>query len=89
MGKKIFSLFNVGRWDGDNPAPECCGVVPILYSGAFSQDTIDDIMWKLQEDGSSAAPGYMKPEGIIIYLPKVRQLFKRTFEYEQGKWSKK
>jgi hypothetical protein len=89
LDEKQLFLFNTLRWHADNPNPLPCGirVVPVLYSGGFDSITITDVMENLNEEGSHV--GGDKPEGIIIYLPKSRQLFKRTFEYEEGKWGDK
>lgn len=83
---KRFSLFNVGRW-GDNAArPQCCHVVPTLYTGDFCTNKIADVMAALQEQGSVASPRFMRPEGVVIWHSHARALFKKTFEGdEKGK----
>lgn len=86
-GEKVFSLFNVGRW-ADNrdlvkypiPRPECCNVVPVLYRGLFDTKVVDDVLAKLQLTGSDAAPGFMNPEGIIVYHVAAGISFKKTIE---------
>jgi hypothetical protein len=86
MSEKRFSLFNVGRWNEDNPQPECCHVVPTLYRGDFSTDIVSEIMAELEAGGSAAAPGFMNPEGVIVYHTQSGGLFKQTFEHdERGK----
>lgn len=89
LEEKTLFLFNVRRWHKDNPNPLPCGirVVPTLYEGAFDSAEIEYWMSDLRLNGS--AVGGDNPEGIIIYLPKSRQLFKRTYHYEEGKWSNK
>ncbi len=87
-GEKRFSLFNVGRWvPVDHPAgekqqqvPACCHVVPILYAGLFDSLVIDGLLLTMAEQGSRAAPGFMKPEGIVVYHEKARVLFKKTLD---------
>ena len=76
LSEKRFSLFNVSRWDECRPA--CCHVVPTLYRGEFSQGAIDDCLAKLVEHGSVAAPGFMRPEGIVIFHTHSGALFKKT-----------
>jgi RNA ligase len=79
MSEKAFSLFNVGRWEGvDLP----CGIrtVPVLYRGEFSSSAAHDAVEFLRANGSLAAPGFMRPEGIIVYQTAARQLFKVTLE---------
>lgn len=78
-GDKRFSLFNVGRWNKDN-VPLMVSVVPTLYSGPFSLAAILDAQRQLREQGSVAAPGFLKPEGIVIYHVAAQQLFKVTLE---------
>ena len=93
-GDKRFSLFNVGRWvvkpypngqavtltDKQQFAPSCCSVVPILYVGAFDTAQIETTLELLDGMGSRAAPGFMKPEGIVVYHEAARVLFKKTLE---------
>jgi hypothetical protein len=41
----------------------------------------------LKETGSIAAPGFMNPEGIVIFHTKGNLGFKKTFEKDDtGKW---
>lgn len=81
LNEKRFSLFNAWRWNDENPnRPPCCHVVPNLYTGPFSTDATGDALETLREFGSKAAPGFMKPEGIIIYLSAARTYFKQTLE---------
>jgi hypothetical protein len=78
-----FSLFNSARWGAHNPnTPACCLVVPVI--GSYPLDRVDDAMMLLKEQGSLAAPGFMNPEGIIIYHDRV--MYKKTFEHDEGKW---
>lgn len=80
-GDKRFSLFNAWRWNDDNPnRPACCHVVPNLYTGPFSTDVTSTQLERLRTLGSVAAPGFMKPEGICIYLSSARTYFKQTLE---------
>lgn len=67
VGEKRFSLFNAHRWT-DDVRPIICSVVPTLYVGAFSQAAIFDVLDCLRKNGSIAQPGYMKPEGVVIYM---------------------
>ena len=55
-GEKRFSLFNISRWNDAATRPACCGVVPTLYSGPFSQAAIEDCLERLRTQGSVAAP---------------------------------
>jgi hypothetical protein len=93
ISEKRFSLFNTSRWrmHGTEPsqkeeAPACCHIVPIIYSGEFSTTPAEMAVNSLREIGSSAAPGFMKPEGIIIYHVAANMFFKKTiFKDEEPK----
>jgi hypothetical protein len=82
--EKRFALFNVARWGEHNPPPACVGVVPVLARG----ETVDpaEVLARLGETGSVIAPGFDKPEGIVVFHSSSRQLYKMTFEQDGGKW---
>jgi len=63
-----------------NFLPECCQVVPELYFGPFTTDGILGALSDLRCNGSVAAPGFMQPEGIVIYHCAARMLFKKTLD---------
>lgn len=77
--EKRFSLFNVGRWadvHGTNDwnhsakqqfAPACCYVVPILSLKRVDL-ALSEAENILRTQGSVAAPGFLKPEGLILYM---------------------
>lgn len=84
LAEKRFSLFNTGRWgeggkDRDK-LPACCHVVPVLYEGQFDTLIVDTIAADLKASGSTAAPGFMQPEGIVVYVAAARKLFKYTLD---------
>lgn len=78
-GEKRWSLFNVGRWR-ETPPPACCSIVPVLHEGDFDMVAIESSLAMLREFGSRAAPGFMKPEGVVVYHAASRTLFKKTIE---------
>jgi hypothetical protein len=39
----------------------------------------------LKGNGSMAARGFMRPEGIVIYHTAARVFFKKTFDHDAGK----
>jgi RNA ligase len=85
LDHKRFSLFDTKRWN-DETKPACCHVVPVLWRDTFDVASINGIMQELGLCGSYAAPGFMKPEGIVIWHEAARVAFKKTFEHdEQGK----
>lgn len=84
-GEKRFSLFNVSRWEFTRPS--CCSVVPVLWRGDFGALEIENILTALSVTGSKAAPGFMKPEGVVVFHTKANVGFKKTFEKDDtGKW---
>lgn len=76
LKEKRFSLFNSGRWSDAEKRPACCGVVPVLYAGEFSSDTVDKVVAELKAGGSAAAPGFMQPEGVIVFMTASHHLYK-------------
>lgn len=80
-GDKRFSLFNVNRYeDLELDMVPGLGVVPRIYEGKFSQAAIDFHLAALRDDGSYAAPGFMNPEGIVVFHSAARQVFKVLLE---------
>lgn len=63
--------------------PECVGLVPVLYKGQFSTQIAEDLLKDLARVGSYAAPGFMKPEGIIVYHVAGNLGFKKTIEKDE------
>lgn len=82
LKEKRFSLFNVGRWTPEN-TPECVSVVPILYRGMFTTEAVSTQIERLRTLGSVAAPGFMKPEGIVVYHTAANSYFKVTLEKDE------
>lgn len=80
LAEKRFSLFNTSRWADDAVRPPCCHVVPILSLRTFSTEEIARCLDLLREGGSVAAPGFMKPEGVVVYHVAAGQYFKQTIE---------
>jgi hypothetical protein len=83
LQEKRFSLFNVGRWNADN-VPACCHVVPVLKRWTFSTEVVHDVMNALRQEGSVAAPGFMNPEGVVIFHTQSGAIFKKTFEKDDA-----
>lgn len=88
LKEKRFSLFNVGRWGDADVRPECCHVVPVLFEGIFTTDAVDGALAKLATEGSRAAPGFMDPEGVVVYVAAARKLFKKTLKGDEHKGAK-
>jgi hypothetical protein len=84
-GEKRFSLFNTPRWTRPEVVlPSCVSLVPVLYIGDFSMTKIDEVMAELKSGGSKASPGFMNPEGVVIFHAATRTLFKKTFEKDDA-----
>lgn len=82
-GNKRFSLFNTFRWSDEAVRPKCCSVVPMLYTGEFNTSNIQSVLDYLAEYGSSAAPGFMNPEGIVIFHTAGNFGFKKTIKDDE------
>jgi len=82
-GEKHFSLFNVNRWNEENIPPSCVRVVPVLVHGPTAADinrwVSNELGW-LRAGGSVAAPGFMNPEGVIVYHKAGNHMYKILLE---------
>jgi hypothetical protein len=94
-GEKRFSLFNTSRWSEDRDRakypqdpPSCCHVVPAIYTGVFYTEIVEDRLAILRTVGSFAAPGFMRPEGVVVYHEAARLYFKKTLEKDEEPKSK-
>lgn len=75
-----FSLFNTLRWSKpESCMPACCSHVPVLYQGEFTSHAVDKVMEDLRANGSRIMP-FMDPEGVCVFVPSTRGLFKVTFD---------
>ena len=97
LKEKRFALFNVQRWASKENLehfgnvipkatllPDWLDVVPILGYGTFDTDHIRYSADELQRDGSILVPGFMRPEGIVVYHKPGDALFKYTFDKNDG-----
>lgn len=82
LDEKRFALFNSDRWTDPTHRPACCDVVPVLERSAGHQlsDYVDDALVTLRYGGSKAVPGYMRPEGVVVYHTAAGQYFKVLLE---------
>jgi len=86
LAEKRFSLFNTARWSDPVVRPACCGIVPVLYEGLFESGAAKMCLGFLKDSGSQAAPGFMDPEGIVVYHYAANSYFKATIKGdEEGK----
>lgn len=93
LEEKRFSLFNTHRhhWLNDVEAREAEGVdfplycVPPLYHGGFNVIRMQQALENLQVNGSVAAPGFMNPEGVVVFFRDSEASFKHILNGEDGK----
>lgn len=83
LKEKRWSLFNAARWSDEAIRPKCCGVVPVLATGTFNTVLVTQALQKLQSEGSSAAPGFMNPEGVVVFHVQGKLLFKKTIAKDE------
>ena len=81
LTERRFSLFNTHRWTEERP--KCCHVVPVLWKGNYQDMLLHEILFKLTVEGSVAAPGFQKPEGIVIFHHAADQYFKVLAEGDE------
>jgi len=63
--------------------PACCHVVPVLIRGPFRTDAIDICIDLLRERGSYAEPGFMDPEGVVVFHTAGNVGFKKTLKRDE------
>ena len=63
--------------------PKCVGLVPVLYKGLFDTNEIDKCLNILKNEGSKAAPGFNKPEGVVVYHVAAGICFKKLIENDE------
>ena len=76
--EKRFSLFNTSL----TYTPPCCLQVPVLYEGPFDTSAVDDCIEYLATNGSQAAPGFMKPEGVVVFHTASQHYYKKMIEHD-------
>lgn len=81
LTEKRFSLFNVQRWAESRPA--CCHVVPVLFDGIWSGHEPEKYIQALRDHGSMAAPGWARPEGVVVYHVAAGVGFKKTLDKDE------
>lgn len=84
-GEKRFSLFNVNRYAAvdftDLPG---VALVPTLYVGPFTTHTVSRVVSDLRHGGSVAAPGFMNPEGVVVFHTAAQTVLKVTCEKDEA-----
>jgi hypothetical protein len=84
MDRKVFSLFNTGKWQDADFATDGLDVVPVLYEGPHDYQEIQDVLELLRHYGSRAAEEYgfynQEAEGVCIFHTASRQVYKVTLK---------
>lgn len=86
LDHKRLSLFNTSRWREPAFTTPNLGVVPVMWTGDWLPDGLfapDQALLHLRKFGSVAAPGFERPEGIVVYHGASNTLFKATLEGDQ------
>lgn len=82
---KRFSLLNPYRYAQAVSAGDgIFDTVPVLYEGPFLQHMVDSALAELVLFGSKVAPGYMNPEGVVVYHTAGKATFKATIEGDES-----
>jgi hypothetical protein len=79
LKERRFALFNTFR--PKETLPSCVEQVPVLWGSDFSN--VESAMSALKQIGSQAVPGFMNPEGVVVYHTASRTHYKQTFEHDE------
>jgi hypothetical protein len=88
LDHKRFALFNVGRWKnfGENGEyknyPDCCEVVPTLYTGQYQgHEHLLGLYDEMKSTvGSWAVNGWDRPEGLWVYFHEAKHSMKMPLD---------
>jgi len=81
---KRFSLFNTHRFaDVELGVVQGLATTPVLYQGPYAEFDQDWTKEALARNGSIASPGFMNPEGFIIFHVAAQEMFKVTLEGDE------
>lgn len=58
--------------------PPCVGLVPELWRGVFDELNLGKVLDDLRTFGSKASPGFMQPEGVVVFHVAGGVGFKKT-----------
>ena len=81
---KQFVLFN--QYLACKQLPPQTSIVPVLYTGPYSDDKIAEVKANLAKFGSVFAPDFMRPEGVVVQIG--RDLHKIVFDVSETNWTK-
>jgi hypothetical protein len=85
--ERRFALFNSARWVSTENLHSlgvtCCEVVKVLTDGDFTTRLVDECVARLKSEGSLSVPGYMNPEGVVVYLKASGERYKVLCENDE------
>lgn len=79
LDERRFALFAQDRYEPAN-VPPVVEFVPELYRGPFNEAEVQFALDLLRMRGSQAVPGFLQPEGVIVWHEAARQAFKVLLE---------
>jgi hypothetical protein len=87
LKEKRLALFNTFR--PADTLPPGIEQVKVLYQGTGSRltDIVNGLIAKLNAEGSQHVPGYMKPEGLVVYSSLTKSRYKVLCENDEGRKS--
>lgn len=85
LKEKTLVLFDYWRYDANNLPPQTV-LVPVLFQGLFDLQQVENCMQDLKVNGSKLAPGFMRPEGVVVQIKGTR--YKVVFDAEETQWTK-
>lgn len=63
--------------------PPCCHLVPVMYRGLFDTVEVERCLSALRSHGSWAAPGFLNPEGVVVFHVAGNVGFKKTLDRDE------
>lgn len=86
LDHRRFALFNTSRWTLDAVAGFATPnmhAVPEMLSGVFREQDVRECIDWLRAYGSVAVPGFMRPEGVVVYHTAAQHPFKVLIESDE------
>jgi hypothetical protein len=67
------------------PAPEAVTVVPVIsvIDGKHLNYAVEEALNTLESEGSFIAPGFMDPEGVVVFHDAAGTYFKATLKHDE------
>lgn len=84
LDHKRFALFHPSKRNGE-PLPKGVDVVPVLETtnGELLNDSVRVMLYHLRYKGSHIAPGFMRPEGVVVRHTQNGSRFKVLIENDE------